>query len=152
MITSSPFGVRGRRVLSAVAVAATFAALCVLPASALATTTTSASEVTNYSATPTVSTATTTEAAHTSTTTSTESKATHEVKPKKESETPAHEVKPKKESITPPSVSTTTTTTTPQATKSSLPFTGLNLAWLVGAGVLLLGIGASIRLAARRAH
>jgi hypothetical protein len=42
---------------------------------------------------------------------------------------------------------TTPTTTTPQA--STLPFTGLNLTWVVGAGVLLLGAGLSIRLALR---
>lgn len=152
MNTSSPFGVRGRRVLSAVAVAGSFAALCALPAAALATTSTS--EVTNYSATPTVSTTTSTEATHSSTTT-TESKATHSVAPTKEAvspkKKPSHGVKPKKEELK-PAASTTTSTTTAAPAKSSLPFTGLNLAWLVGAGVLLLGLGVSLRVAIRRAH
>jgi hypothetical protein len=46
-----------------------------------------------------------------------------------------------------PAKETTTPTTTPKA--STLPFTGLNLTWVVGAGVLLLGAGLSIRLALR---
>ncbi len=47
----------------------------------------------------------------------------------------------------------TTVTATPEPTKSTLPFTGLNLTWVVVAGLLLLGAGLSIRLALRaRAH
>lgn len=66
-----------------------------------------------------------------------------EVEPSKEAAktTPTTTVEPVKETTTTP------TTTTPQA--STLPFTGLNLTWVVGAGVLLLGAGLSIRLALR---
>ncbi len=67
---------------------------------------------------------------------------------------PKKEVEPSKEAAktTPtttaePAVETTTPTTTAKA--STLPFTGLNLTWVVGAGVLLLGAGLSIRLALR---
>jgi hypothetical protein len=66
-----------------------------------------------------------------------------EVEPSKEASktTPTTTAEPAKETTTTP------TTTTPQA--STLPFTGLNLTWVVGAGVLLLGAGLSIRLALR---
>ena len=66
-----------------------------------------------------------------------------EVEPSKEASktTPSTTVEPAKEPTTTP------TTTTPKA--STLPFTGLNLTWVVGAGVLLLGAGLSIRLALR---
>jgi hypothetical protein len=63
---------------------------------------------------------------------------------------PKTAVEPSKEATTPkaavePATETTPTVTTPKA--STLPFTGLNLTWVVGAGVLLLGAGLSIRLA-----
>jgi hypothetical protein len=66
-----------------------------------------------------------------------------EVEPSKEASktTPATTPEPAKETTPTP------TTTTPTA--STLPFTGLNLTWVVGAGVLLLGAGLSIRLALR---
>jgi hypothetical protein len=66
-----------------------------------------------------------------------------EVEPSKEASktTPKTTPEPAKEPVTTP------TTTTPKA--STLPFTGLNLTWVVGAGVLLLGAGLSIRLALR---
>ncbi len=74
---------------------------------------------------------------------------TTKTEPKKEVEhskeasktTPKTTVEPAKEPTTTPTV------TTPKA--STLPFTGLNLTWVVGAGVLLLGAGLSIRLALR---
>ncbi len=69
-----------------------------------------------------------------------------EVEPSKEAAKPAPKaaVEPAKATVTP-------TTTTPQA--STLPFTGLNLTWVLGAGILLLAAGLSIRLALRtRAH
>ena len=44
---------------------------------------------------------------------------------------------------------TPATTTTPAAKASTLPFTGLDLRWVVGAGLLLLVAGLSIRLALR---
>jgi|HubBroStandDraft_2_1064218.scaffolds.fasta_scaffold128087_2 hypothetical protein len=63
------------------------------------------------------------------------------VEPSKEAAktTPTATPEPAKEATTP--------TTTPKA--STLPFTGLNLTWVVGAGVLLLGAGLSIRLGLR---
>lgn len=68
---------------------------------------------------------------------------------------PKKEVEPSKEaakttpktSVEPAKETTTTPTVTPKA--ATLPFTGLNLTWVVGAGVLLLGAGLSIRLALR---
>jgi uncharacterized membrane protein len=44
---------------------------------------------------------------------------------------------------------TPATTTAPAAKASTLPFTGLDLRWVVGAGLLLLVAGFSIRLAVR---
>ncbi len=63
-----------------------------------------------------------------------------EVEPTKEKATPKTEVEPAKEVATTP-------TTTPKA--STLPFTGLNLTWVLGGGLLLLAAGLSIRLALR---
>ncbi|MHB8491625.1 MAG: hypothetical protein ACYDA6_05340 [Solirubrobacteraceae bacterium] len=97
-------------------------AVIALPASAMA-----AGETSNYTTAPAV----TTHSAPPS----------NEVKPEKESGEPTKAVAPTSEASTPAS--------TPAA-KSTLPFTGLNLAWMIGAGVLLLGFGVSIRLAQRR--
>jgi hypothetical protein len=58
---------------------------------------------------------------------------------------PKKEVEPSKEATTP----TPTATTAPTTKASTLPFTGLNLTWVVGAGLLLLAAGCSIRLAQR---
>ncbi len=59
-------------------------------------------------------------------------------------------VEPSKEA-TKPAVTTepAVTTTTPTAKASTLPFTGLNLTWVVGAGVLLLAAGLAIRMVLR---
>jgi hypothetical protein len=67
---------------------------------------------------------------------------------------------PSKESTTPatttPKASTEPATTTAPApattspSESKLPFTGLDLRWVIGAGMLLLASGLSIRLAQRR--
>ncbi len=72
---------------------------------------------------------------------------------------PKKEVEPSKTESTPaattpktavePAKEPTTTPVTTTAKASTLPFTGLNLTWVVGAGVLLLGAGLSIRLALR---
>ncbi len=57
---------------------------------------------------------------------------------------------PSKESATPAaSAEPAATTTTPTAKASTLPFTGLNLTWVVGAGLLLLAAGLAIRLVLR---
>jgi hypothetical protein len=68
---------------------------------------------------------------------------------------------PSKEATTPkaapePTTTTPTTTTAPAkagvspAAESKLPFTGLDLRWVVGAGLLLLAGGLSLRLTQRR--
>jgi hypothetical protein len=67
--------------------------------------------------------------------------------PSKEATTPA--------STTPKTSPAPTTATAPakavtSPSKSTLPFTGLDLRWVLGAGLLLLACGLSIRLAQRR--
>ncbi len=65
---------------------------------------------------------------------------------------PKKEVEPaKEEKKTTPTPTTTVapTTTTPTAKATTLPFTGLDLRWVVGGGLLLLASGLSIRLALR---
>jgi hypothetical protein len=69
--------------------------------------------------------------------------------------TPAKSVSPAK-SVGPakavsPSVGTPVTIK-PSPAPSTLPFTGLDLRWVIGAGILLLGMGLGIRLMQRRAH
>jgi hypothetical protein len=72
--------------------------------------------------------------------------------PPKTTPEPKKEVEPaKEEKKTTPTPTTTVapTTTTPTAKASTLPFTGLDLRWVVGGGLLLLASGLSIRLALR---
>ena len=73
--------------------------------------------------------------------------------------TPAQEAKPSTTSAAPTpasepapasTTSTTPSTTASQSSSSTLPFTGLDLRWVVGFGLLMLGGGASIVLAQRR--
>jgi hypothetical protein len=82
--------------------------------------------------------------------------------PPKPTTTPKSGTAPSKEATTPstttPKAATepTTTSTTPTPTQtvspseSKLPFTGLNLTWVVGGGLLLLGAGLSLRVLQRR--
>ena len=72
--------------------------------------------------------------------------------------TPTTKTEPKKgvepakeEKKTTPTPTTTVepTITTPTAKAATLPFTGLDLRWVVGGGLLLLASGLSIRLALR---
>ncbi|HWX44993.1 MAG TPA: hypothetical protein VNY52_06695 [Solirubrobacteraceae bacterium] len=67
------------------------------------------------------------------------------VEPSKEATTPTTSVTP---TTTTPATSTAPTASTPKA--PTLPFTGLNLTWVVGAGLLLLVAGLSIRIALRQ--
>ena len=68
--------------------------------------------------------------------------------PSKEATTPSKEA-PKEE--TAPSTTPEPTATTPtKATASKLPFTGLDLRWVIGAGALLLAGGLSLRVLQRR--
>jgi hypothetical protein len=75
--------------------------------------------------------------------------------PSKEATTPT-ETTPKASTEPSTTPTTTPTTTTPAqtsvspASESKLPFTGLNLNWVIGAGLLLLAAGLSIRVFQRR--
>jgi uncharacterized membrane protein len=64
------------------------------------------------------------------------------------------EAEPSKETTTPKAATEPSQSASEPSTKAStLPFTGLNLAWVIGVGALLLGAGLSIRLALRtRTH
>jgi hypothetical protein len=64
---------------------------------------------------------------------------------------PKKEVEPSKEATktTPTTAAEPTTTTTPTAKAATLPFTGLDLRWVLGAGLLLLSAGLVIRLGQR---
>jgi len=69
--------------------------------------------------------------------------------------TPASGTSPSKEKSTPkketaPAKATTTPTTTTTAKASTLPFTGFDLRWTVGLGLLLMGAGFSIVTVQRR--
>ncbi|HXB64000.1 MAG TPA: hypothetical protein VNV42_03880 [Solirubrobacteraceae bacterium] len=76
-------------------------------------------------------------------TTKTEPKKEVEHSKEKTATTPKAAPEPVKEVATTP----TPTPTTPKA--ATLPFTGLNLTWVLGGGLLLLAAGLSIRLALR---
>jgi uncharacterized membrane protein len=68
--------------------------------------------------------------------------------PEKAESTPTKTTAPE-ETAKEPTTSTPTTTSAP-AKASTLPFTGFDLRWTVGAGVLLLAMGFSIVAAQRR--
>jgi hypothetical protein len=100
--------------------------------------------------TPTTTTSTTTASATSTTSNTTTGYQQTPVKPasgtgpSKETATPTTSTSPAK-TATP-----TSTTTTHVATKSTLPFTGLDLRWIIGAGLLLLAAGISLRISQRR--
>jgi hypothetical protein len=65
--------------------------------------------------------------------------------------TPSSGVSPSKESTTPTSTTTPSTSVSPTTEKAStLPFTGFDLRWDIGFGLLLMGAGFSIVLVQRR--
>jgi len=66
--------------------------------------------------------------------------------PSKETSTPTTTTAPTTTNNAP----TTTTTPAKSATASTLPFTGLDLRWTVGIGLLLMGMGFSIVTVQRR--
>jgi hypothetical protein len=77
--------------------------------------------------------------------------------PKTTATEPSKGTAPTKESTTPatttPATSTEPATTSTSPKASTLPFTGLDLRWLVGAGALMLAAGFSLRLVqGRRRH
>jgi uncharacterized surface anchored protein len=99
-----------------------------------------------YSASPSLSTSTSTSSVAT---TSAAVEPHHESKPEAESK-PKSSVKPSSSSAA-PSTETTETATSTEA--QTLPFTGLNLAWVIGGGLLLIAAGVSTLLWQRkRAH
>ena len=69
---------------------------------------------------------------------------------------PASGTGPSKETATPTTSTSPANTATPStstavhSSNSTLPFTGLDLRWIVGAGLLLLAAGLSIRVTQRR--
>jgi len=131
--TSTQGSPRGRRRLLAVPIALVMAAALTLPGTALA-----AEGTSGYGSTPTTPTTTTktTPTTPTATTPATEPKTG--TSPSKEKSTPA-ETAPESKS------------TAPAAEKAtSLPFTGLDLRWMIGIGVLLMGAGFSIVVMQRR--
>src|SRR5271167_919062 len=103
-------------------VAMLLAAALVAPATALAT------GETGYSQTPTSPTTTTTKTTP------------------KSGTSPAKEVSPSKAATT----TTPTTTTTKAEAAKTLPFTGLDLRWIVALGILMMGAGFSIVTIQRR--
>jgi cobalamin biosynthesis Mg chelatase CobN len=119
-------------------------------ASALAVETT-----TGYKQTPNTPTTTTTTASTTtavSTTTAANTTTGYQQTPTK----PASGTGPSKETATPTTSTSPAntamphTSTTAHSANSTLPFTGLDLRWIIGAGVLLLAAGLSIRIMQRR--
>jgi cytoskeletal protein RodZ len=64
---------------------------------------------------------------------------------------PSKEEKTTPESTTPSKETSPSTSTTPTTSKAStLPFTGFDLRWLIGGGLLLVGAGFSLVLVERR--
>ncbi len=128
----------------------------VLPTTALAADTTSTSTTEGYTpkTTTTTTTVTTTTPATTPTTTPTSTPTTTPTtaptpssgtSPEKQSSTPEKSTAPEK-------AAEPTTSTSPTAKKAStLPFTGLDLRWLIAGGVLLMAMGLSI-VAMQRRH
>lgn len=104
---------------------------------------------TGYQQTPnTPTTSTTTTAATTTATTTTgyqqtPTKPASGTGPSKETATPTT-------STSPAGTATSHPSTTTHPTSSTLPFTGLDLRWVIGAGALLLAAGLSLRFTQRR--
>lgn len=125
-----------RRVLMPVALS--------LAVALMASTTAFAAETTTgYSQTPPPPPPTTTTTTKT-TPTSTTPTPTTGTSPSKESSTPTTTTAPATTSTAP------TSTTSPTSTAKSLPFTGFDLRWTVGIGIVLMGMGFSIVTLQRR--
>jgi hypothetical protein len=71
---------------------------------------------------------------------------THKTPAPAKSVSPAKTVSPSTSSVGTP----VTVKPAPAAAPATLPFTGLDLRWVIGAGVLMLGIGFTIRVLQRR--
>jgi uncharacterized membrane protein len=121
-----------------VAVALTMA---LVPATALA----AEENLSGYNKTTTTTTTTTPPTTPTTTPAATTPTPTTGTSPSKESSTPTKTTAPETSSTEP------STGSEPTAKKAStLPFTGFDLRWTIGAGVLLLAMGLSIVMAQRR--
>jgi uncharacterized membrane protein len=130
---------RALRTLVALPVVLLLSAALVAPATALAEET-GATGYAQKPPTPTTTTpATTTPATTPAATTPAPASGTS---PSKEASTPASAVSP--------STSTTSSPTTKAASSKDLPFTGFDLRWTVGIGLLLMGVGFSIVTMQRR--
>ncbi len=128
-IRMGPTGASRR--FSGLIVAALLAAALVAPTTALAAST----GETGYSQTPTTPKTTTTSAAPTP----------------KSGTSPAKEVSPSKAESPSTAATTATTPTKTEAAKAqTLPFTGLDLRWIVAVGILMMGAGFSIVTVQRR--
>jgi len=116
----------------------------IAPMSALAATTTTNKEgLTGYEKKPEEKKATTPTTETKATTPTTETKTTPTTAEKEKSGT-----SPTTETKTTPSSSTSPSSETAKA--ATLPFTGLDLRWMIGLGLLLAGVGVSIVTAQRR--
>ena len=111
---------RASRRLLVLPIALLLAVALVAPTTALAAGSTSKEGLSGYSQTP---------------------KPTSGTSPSKETSTPKKETAPAK---------TTTTPTTESAKAKTLPFTGFDLRWTIGVGLLLMGVGFSIVTVQRR--
>jgi cytoskeletal protein RodZ len=132
---------RSWRRLSVVPIALLLAALLV-PATAIAAEATS-----GYSQTaPTPKTTPTTPTTGTTPTTSKTTPATKETSPSKESK----ETSPSSEEKSTKATSPTSSTSASKSKSSTLPFTGFDLRWSWGIGLLLIGAGFSLVLVERR--
>jgi outer membrane biosynthesis protein TonB len=124
---------RSRRVARRALLAVPLALAVAIPAPALAQTETTTNATSGYGTKPPV-------------TTKTEPKSG--TAPSKEATTPKSAPEPT--STTPATSTEPAKSSTAPAAESKLPFTGLDLRWVVGAGLLLLAAGLSIRLTQRR--
>lgn len=124
-------------------------ALLAAPAAAFGAETTTT--LNGYTATPTLSTSSTTSVATTTVATTSAAAPVSSAKPESESKPTTSESTPKS-SVKPSSSSASPATATTTTTAKTLPFTGLNLAWVIGAGLLLLALGLTMRVLQRRAH
>ena len=129
---------RARRTLVALPVALLLSAALVAPATALAEET----GANGYSQKPPTPTTPTTTTPPSTTPAATTPAPTSGTSPSKEASTPAKGVSP--------STSTSSSPTAKAASEKTLPFTGFDLRWTVGIGLLLMGVGFSIVTIQRR--
>jgi hypothetical protein len=130
-------GARSRRVARRALLAVPLALAVALPAPALAQTETTTNSTSGYGTKPPVTTKSEPKSEPKSGTAPSKEATTPKSAPEPTSTTPAVSTEPAKASTAP-------------AAESKLPFTGLDLRWVVGAGLLLLAAGLSLRLTQRR--